>query len=778
MATRSQRRKEKKQRTRKKKKEQQRQRRAQLNRQTRTMPVGSSRRLQRIAQQRPQAWAGERPEDMAVYDDGVLETLTPELSDQVKAIREALELACDGRGEEALQRVSGIARSSPLSDWRLFLRGLVAWLADDPSSASDAWKRLDSQRRPGRMAIVMINALRTDLEKASTKPREEEVGEGAAQEWSAELDDQLLYHAKLLRRVRFDRAAIKIAQAGASRPEESKKLRLGPAKVQWLKRFVAEHRDTEPELTAALQRVALARAFSQPFIDLFEMAAGAFEGPPHDRRNLLLSSFYYGMFQSDRRAEGKSDQALQEYLEHDLPNNKELSEALRAAIASQVHLEEAKVGIRPAARGMMSLLQGREDSRAVRQHLQAAIKAYPANRAAYKTYLDWLDGKLENGRLTKSQREPLLKEKARVMEQWSGALPDDVQPRLWLVDYLLEQQETEKVKPHVDWLAAARHDDPRVRAAPWKWHLLEAMRLCRRKAWLKFVPTHLEEAERSWPAWLSRQWLPYLRAAVALRAGDMDDFESQRQQICRESGTPRDGLADACMMLGAAQQMRVPSGDLKPLRAPVDRAVKNLRGLSDAELLSVTQFFWDLHRTQLRYPAYRMHGGKVVAELFTRLDENPKWLSDCLDDPRIHAAILLCSEHRCLGDGYGLKLPDWYSRPAVKQHPMFVAAKLNAMLKLRYKWRAHEYVELGSRLREMSQSQRDPYYRYWFASLADELDEVVASGSRGLGLGFNPFEFMFGRDDEEAIDEDLGFDPECDCPDCRAARRAYEASQK
>ena len=781
MASRSQRRKEKQKRKRKQKKEQQRKRQAEVQPQIRMPSVGMTRHQQRVLKQKPAAWPDELPEDVAVFDDAVLETLSPELIDQVKAVRDALQLACDSRGEEALERVSGIARSSPLSEWRLYLRGLVAWLADEHDAAGETWKRLDFQRRPGRMAIAMMNALRTDLQNASGTSEKMESADPATNAWSERLDEQLLYHAKLLRRVHLDRPAIKIAETGACQREESKELFLGPRKIRWLKRFVDEYRETEPDLTAALEQVALRRAYAQQYSDLFQDAVNAFEGPRHDPRNLLLSFFYFARFRDDGYAQRKTDRLLKEYLERDLPKNEALSKSLRGAIASQIHLEEAKMEIRPPAPGMFRFLQDAEDIKAIRQNLNAAIQAYPANRAAYKTHVDWLEAKMENENLTKSKREPILKEEAQVMMDWSQALPEDVKPRLWLVDYLLENEQMEEAKPHVDWLAGARQDDPRVRATPWKWQLLEAMRFCRRKAWLKDVPARLDEAERLWPVWLSRAWLPYLRAAVTLRAGDKEEFEAQRQHICQESGVERDSLVDACMMLGAAQHMRVPAVDLKPLRAPVDQAVKSLRRVSDEDLLDVSGFFWDLHRTQLLYPAYRMHGGKIVNEQFACLKENPKWVLNHLDDERVHTAILMCSEHRCLEDRYELKLPGWYRKSAVQQHPMFAAAKLNAVLKIRSLSQAQEYEELGRQVREMAPSQRDPFYRHWFAALADELDEVIADrrSSGPFGFGFSPFDLLFGDEDEDgSFDEDLGFDPDCDCAACTAARRAYEASRK
>lgn len=769
MATRSQRRKEKQKQKRKKKKEEQRKRQrdvrsgdqpvspstdfslgsiARVARQA--IPVGTSKRMQRILQQKPQAWPGEFPEDVAVFDDTTLETLAPDIAEQVQAVRDALQLACDARVSEALNRVSGIPRNSPLSEWRLYLRGLVAWMTNDQDAADEAWKRLNFDRRSGRMAIAQMNALLADSQNDSAEQETPSPTESLRREWSERLDDPLRHHAKCLHRARFDRPAIKYAESGAYAREESKALQFGPRKLDWLKRFSAEYRETEPDLVRALQHVALCRAFAQPYSDLFEQAAEAFEGPPHDRRNLLLSFFYFGKFEDDNEALRCMEEALEEYLELDLPKNEQLSPPLRSAIASQIHLEEAMVEIRAPVGGMFAFLQPPEDTRAIQKHLRAAMKAYPENRVAYQVYVNWLDDKLDNTRLTKKEREPLLQKKARVMSEWSDALPDDTKPRLWLVDYLLENEQTEQAKPHVDWLAGSRQENPLVRAAPWKWQLLEAMRLCRRKAWLADVSAHLEEAERLWPIWLSREWLPYLKAAVTLRAGDTDEFERQRQRICEQSGVQRDSLADACMMLGAAQHMRIPSANLKPLRVPVDQAVKAVQKRTVEELLSVSRFFWDLHRTQLTYPAYRMHGGKIVNQLFASLNDDSRWVTQHLNDERIHSAILLCSELRCLDDGWQLRLPDWYGKPEVNQHPMFAAAKLNATLKLRYMARVQQLDRLCHQVREMAQSQ-DLYYRYWLPMLADELDDRIASCPfNRLNVGFD----SWNSDEEDGSDDE------------------------
>ena len=742
MATKSQRKKQKaKQRQRK---------RLKARRQKRPdVPLGNSRHSQRLERQQPRAWDGELREDVAIFDDVVFKSLPPELASQVTAVREALTHACESRRDAALERVSSIPRSSPLSQWRLFVRGLVSWMANDTEAACAAWQRTDPKRRPGRIAITMMTALRNDLDRLSVG--KEHGGDAAQADWCSQLDSQLLYQAKLLRRVRIDRGAIRVAEVAVRRPEESSDLLLGPKKIRWLRDFAAEYRSTEPDLVAALEYVALRRAFCQRYCDLFDEVVAVFSGPRHDRRNSLLSFFYYLRFNDGRTA----DQHLKRYLDNDLPENEELSRSLRQAVASQIHLNEAEMMIGPAETGMIDLMfGGGEDTQAIKRHFAASVRAYPANRDAYRQHVDWIESKLDD-RLTKSEREPLERQLLAVMHKWSKGLPDDVEPRLWLADYLLENEQTEDAKPHVDWLAGTRHEDPRVRAAPWKWQLLEAMRLSRRKAWLTKVPSTLDEADSQWPAWLSQQWLPYLKAAWSLRCNETDEFEHRRDQICDASGITRDSLADACMMLAAAQRMRVSAVDLKPLRAPVDAAVANLGKLPVEELLTVCGFFWDLHRTSLLYPAYRMHGGKFVRELSARLDDGPGLVVNNLDDERIRAAVFLCSEHRVWDNGFELTLPAWCSMPAVERHVVFAAARLNSLLKLRSTWRLDRYKDVGAFVRDAAQSQTDPYYRHWFVSMADQLDEALARNeSSFFGFSF-PWDDFFDDDDE---DED--FDPD------------------
>ncbi len=379
--------------------------------------------------------------------------------------------------------------------------------------------------------------------------------------------------------------------------------------------------------------------------------------------------------------------------------------------------------------GQMSFLMDiHSDVRAIRKHLKAALKAFPGNLAAYKTYVEWIQAQLDEEGITQEERKPLETELNHVMQGWSRERPEDAEPRLWLVDYLLENEQMAEARPHVDFLAASRQDNPRVRAARWKWQLLEAMRLSRRKAWLPDIPALLDEAEANWPAWLPQQWLPYLRAAWLLRSGQAEAFEMERQRICEASGVSRDSLVDACMMLGAAQRMRIPADLLKQFRAPIEQAVKNPFKISLEDYFDVGGFFWDLHRVQLVYPAYRMHGGKFGQTLLTCLAEVPHVVTDSIHDEKIHKALLWCSEYQFWSYQYDNSIPDWLLPLVEQRHPVFVAASVNAFLKRRYHYEYLKHKASGAILREAASTQRDPYYRYWFLELAEKLDNVVAQG--------------------------------------------------
>ena len=213
-------------------------------------------------------------------------------------------------------------------------------MADDTEAASDAWKRLDlgatsrthRDRHDVRASRGSGSPVRCKIERRTRRTSQAD--------WCDRLDNQLLYHAKLLRRVRIDRAAIRVAEVAVRAPEESKELLLGPKKIKWLKDFAAEYRSTEPDLVAALERVALRRAFAQNFSDLFDDGHQGFHGPTTRPAEFaaLCSSTTCGL-RTIEDPTGVSNGISRRTFRR----TKKLSEPLRNAIASQIHLNEARI---------------------------------------------------------------------------------------------------------------------------------------------------------------------------------------------------------------------------------------------------------------------------------------------------------------------------------------------------------------------------------------------------------------------------------------------------
>lgn len=718
----------------------------------------------RVTRVRPRAYADESVDDQAVFDDQLLAGLSGETADQVTAIRNALVAVSEGRDGEAMQCVSTIPRRSKRSDWRLLIRGLIDWYHDEFDQAQCVWQRLDPARRPAKIAETLLTA----SQSAATKDA------------GAVADSNMLSGATLVRRLRFDRAALAEARRETARREDGPKdvsleEWIGPIKLQWLIEFTADNRRTEPKLVDGLHRAALARAFKASYVNVFQLAAKSIPGPAHDPRNLLLAFQYH-----DRFDDGDKDaqQSIDRYLV-DLQTNTRLTENVRAALTSEVHLMLAHREIVPRG-GMMSfMMNGEEDRRCVERHFRAATKAYPASEAAHQDYIEWIRSYAEDDRARKAERDPFEKKIPAAMKAWSSGVPDAIDPRLWLVDYYLENEETDSAIPHVEWLAASRHPDPRVRAIRWKWHLLEAMRLCRRKTWLAQVTEHLDAAESMWPSWVAKTWVPYLRAALALRKGEQAEFRKLRQAARDQLGSDiRYDLLDAAMMLGAAQRTRIPAAELKLFRQPIDQAVKDLAGLTDGQLIACGKFFLDLHRTGLLYPAYRMHGGKFADELNHRLRQSGSLFSDEIAaDDDFWSAVFWLTEKRSFANNYDVRIPQivLLHGDAVR----LAAIELHVTLGCSYTPGLDREMDKIQRLKDSASSEPDGYLRYWYSSIAERAEERIEKHPSAFDFG--GFADLFSRagasgfddDDDDDEQEEIGwddYDPDCDCEHCTEVR--------
>jgi tetratricopeptide (TPR) repeat protein len=90
------------------------------------------------------------------------------LQGQTDVIWQAFTHAEKGEDDAARDQLQGIGLQSPLLEWKLLLRGLLAYYASEDARALDNWQRLDPQRLPFRLAAPLRFAI--DKEFARSQP--------------------------------------------------------------------------------------------------------------------------------------------------------------------------------------------------------------------------------------------------------------------------------------------------------------------------------------------------------------------------------------------------------------------------------------------------------------------------------------------------------------------------------------------------------------------------------------------------------------------------------
>ncbi|WP_146391056.1 hypothetical protein [Allorhodopirellula solitaria] len=685
---------------------------------------------QKLSRVRPNAYPDETAEDRAVFDAHALAKLPPETADQVKLVREALELVAMGQDVDAEQKLSGIPRRSPLSDWRLFVRGLTQWYRGETDAAAATFARLDPDRRPGRIAETLRHA---DTLPADSPPSE------APPTAESECDPVLVSGAKLVHRIRCERADLEAAKKELTRPEQlpdAEDIDIpegfpGPRQLQWLLEFSQSSLRHEPELVFTLFNNLVRFVASTPLASLLDSVTERVNGPSYDPSHDLLRSLYYRKFED---AEAEIESFRKKYIAS-LKNNRSVPPPVARALEAELFLMAARDEQEFDSPMQMFPfgMQEAADGQLINQYFTAATKAYPAHAEAHSEYVGWLRSQADVRNQTKAKQKAIATDLAVAMQHWAAGCPDAIEPRLWLVDYFLENEELERAEPHVRFLADSRNVDLRVQATQWKWHLLEAMRLCRRKAWMHGAEEQLDAAEKIWPLWLSRDWLPYLHAALAIRRGDTDRYETLRQQI-RDSWktdcVDDYRLADAVMMLGAAQRMRVPAAELKPLRQPVEEALKGRENLSNTALLRAGHFFVELFRAGLVYPAYRMHGSKFADELVARLRGGQLRKGADTEGPDFWPAIFWLAQSRVFYENSKVRLPQVLMQLDAPEK--IAAIIVHTDVERSSRWLSDASGELLDELEAAIPEETDTYLKYWYKQVLTKAKEKQAASESSL----------------------------------------------
>src|SRR3954452_109478 len=89
------------------------------------------------------------------------------------AVQDAFAHYEAGRDDAAITALRIVGLNSPFLEWKLLLRGLMAYSAGDDGRALDNWSRLDSQRLPATLAAPLRASMDASFRAAQSPARQQ-----------------------------------------------------------------------------------------------------------------------------------------------------------------------------------------------------------------------------------------------------------------------------------------------------------------------------------------------------------------------------------------------------------------------------------------------------------------------------------------------------------------------------------------------------------------------------------------------------------------------------
>ncbi len=700
-----------------------------------------------LASLKPRPFPGELVEDMAVFSVAHRDTLAAERQQQALAVAESLECVYRGEFDQATQTLSGIARSSPFSDWRLFVRGLIAFYTGAVQEARRIWQRLDRSRRPAHIAATLLQGeTGQPLDADANRP-------------PAKLVD-------VVERLRVRRGAVEKARQIVAVRLRGKDNTFTAAQASMLFELLQDYGRIDAEFVSHFSQACVFASTHQNNLPLFEQLAQRVPGSRCDPRWNLLRSWYAAQYEGGSDAMSRS---ASKYLEEDLPRVTSLTKEVRDALASRLCMEVAG-RIQADVADDIYFIRPRFTQATVEESiswLRRATELYPRNRAAHSGLVETLSRLLEESELSKQAAKSRRAELLAAQDAFVRAFPNETDVAYALLDAYFDGEELDKAQQILELLQDQRQEDPLGKALPWKLKLREAMHLCRRKSNVPAARQALQAADELWPTWLRRTWLPFLYAALELRAGNTEQYE-RLGQAAREAAGGADWVNDI-RMFAALQGMRIPGAQLKPLRQKIDECARNLSDINAAELYQAGSFFWDLVRTGTRHSAYRLQAAKFGKELCRVFKER----DPCDAEDTLWDTCDWLSHHRYWSSGYQLDIPRGLVQIS-RDHARMAAAIVKAVLdhKTLY-FRTIDIREYTDTVEQASRTESDPFYRHRFTQIAKAARSKLAEFER-RNFAYRSYDDY--EDDEDDDDYEVGYfddwsdDEPCNCPVCRAER--------
>jgi tetratricopeptide (TPR) repeat protein len=120
--------------------------------------------------------------------------LPEDLRGQFDLVLQAFTAAEAGRDDEAREKLNGIGLRSPFLEWKLLLRGLLAYYSNDDARVLENWQRLDATRLPFRVAAP----LRFTLDRAFVTSQPPEAQQALQRQADRLLNSPLIQQLRML----------------------------------------------------------------------------------------------------------------------------------------------------------------------------------------------------------------------------------------------------------------------------------------------------------------------------------------------------------------------------------------------------------------------------------------------------------------------------------------------------------------------------------------------------------------------------------------------------
>jgi ADP-ribose pyrophosphatase YjhB (NUDIX family) len=662
---------------------------------------------------KPEAAPQEIVEDVALFSRSSREKLSESLQAQSSAVANALESIHKGSYDDALERLKEIPHNSVYADWRLFARGLMAFYRDDIDGARKNWERLDAQRRPFRIANTLLAA-----------EGREHLGEPPV---AANIE--LISAAKTLReRTSLVDAARKIERAAPRNKQEG----LTQNQVHLLATFYQTFMEVDPDFVMTVSQACVRLATFQSLRTQFERVKVFVRGPREDPHWHFLSVAYYTKFDDTAT---KLTNAVDGYIQKDLPQV--LPPQIQPAMASHLLFVQAENIIHT---GNRSFFFRRRNAPDVLPLLSKATELYPRNRLAHLLLISELEQRLDDAAGNKQEAELTLA-LVGAKEKFVAAYPEEVAVTLWLIDHYLEEGEDAKAEPLVQALENLRLEDPLAKAIPFKLKIRSAFAQSKRKSSLGEVSAALDAAEAVWPNWLSKDWVPYLRAALDFRRGNPHAFSQMPDAAEADSSTraKRD-----MMCFAALQHMNVAGADLRPFRDAVELYFSKAKTLPLQDLFFLGSFLWDLKRCGLQHGAYRIQSSRLGKIITSRLSEAD--LSQANDS-------LFCTLDWVASHDFWSNINSHFFNKLIvdaKSQPRLANCLVGAALRVKVP-AVDLFRVLGNLLTDAARTEKDPFYRYQFSKTAAAAQQRHAELQATMDQRFVE---GFGNDEDDEYEDD------------------------